>query len=218
MTNAGPISRSSQPRSEETKEQNPEVRPAQWHCQDCTMTDSALRAAFSANGAGRAARLLIPNVQAKRRSKGPLCLPLPQPLQDSPNGFQSHLGFPWGSTGEESTCNEGDLGSIPGLGRSSGEWKGHPLQYSGLENSTDCIVHGVAKSQTERLSLSKDKSDHIILNENLQRLSPVWRLQPPRYDTCDPLVLTWDNLSLSPPTPLHPSFRHTQGRLIFCTN
>ena len=52
---------------------------------------------------------------------------------------------------KESTCNEGDLGSIPGMGRSSGEGKGYPLQYSGLENSVDCIVHGVAKSQT-RLS------------------------------------------------------------------
>ena len=40
----------------------------------------------------------------------------------------------------------GDLGSIPGLGRSPGEGKGHPLKYSGLENSMDCIVHVVAKS------------------------------------------------------------------------
>ena len=56
-----------------------------------------------------------------------------------------------GSAGEESACNAGDLGSIPGLGRSPGEGKGSPLQYSGLENSMDCIVHGVAKSRT-RLS------------------------------------------------------------------
>ena len=40
------------------------------------------------------------------------------------------------------TCNAGALGSIPGLERSPGEGKGHPLQYSGLENSVDCIVHG----------------------------------------------------------------------------
>ena len=51
----------------------------------------------------------------------------------------------------DSTCNVGDLGSIPGLGRSPGEGKGYPLQYSGLENSMDCIVHGVTKSWT-RLS------------------------------------------------------------------
>ena len=58
------------------------------------------------------------------------------------------LGFPCGSTGKESACNIGDLGSIPGLGRYPGEGKGNPLQYSGLENSVDCIVHGVAKSWT----------------------------------------------------------------------
>ena len=50
--------------------------------------------------------------------------------------------------GKESACNAGDLGLIPGLGRSPGEGKGYPLQYSGLENSVDCTVCGVAKSQT----------------------------------------------------------------------
>ena len=59
------------------------------------------------------------------------------------------MGFPGGSAGKESACNAGGLGSIPGLRRSSGEGKGYPLQYSGLENSMDCIVHGVAKSQTQ---------------------------------------------------------------------
>ena len=58
-------------------------------------------------------------------------------------------GFPCGSAGKESTCNEGDLGSIPGLGRSPGEGKGYPLQYSGLENPMDYTVHGVAKSRTQ---------------------------------------------------------------------
>ena len=61
------------------------------------------------------------------------------------------LGFPCGSAGKESACSAGDMGSIPGLGRSPGEGKGYPLQCSGLENSMDCIVHGVAKSWT-RLS------------------------------------------------------------------
>ena len=61
------------------------------------------------------------------------------------------LGFPGGSAGKEPTCNAGDLGSIPRLGRSPGEGKGYPLQYSGLENSMDCIVNGVANSWT-RLS------------------------------------------------------------------
>ena len=47
---------------------------------------------------------------------------------------------------KESACNEGDLGSVPAMGRSPGEGKGYPFQYSGLENSMDCIVHGVSKS------------------------------------------------------------------------
>ena len=58
------------------------------------------------------------------------------------------LGFPCGSAGKESTCNAGDLGSIPGLGRCPGEGNNYPLHYSGLENSMDCIVHGVSKRQT----------------------------------------------------------------------
>ena len=59
------------------------------------------------------------------------------------------LGFLCGLAGKESTCNAGDLGLItPGLGRSPGEGKGYPLQYSGLEISMDCTVHGVAKSWT----------------------------------------------------------------------
>ena len=60
----------------------------------------------------------------------------------------SNLGFPCCSAGKESTCNVGDLGLIPGLGRSAGEGNSYPLQYSGLENSMDCIVLGVAKSWT----------------------------------------------------------------------
>ena len=58
------------------------------------------------------------------------------------------LGFPCGSAGEESARNMGDLGSIPGLGRSPEEGKGYPLQNSGLENFMDCIVPRVAKSWT----------------------------------------------------------------------
>ena len=50
------------------------------------------------------------------------------------------LGFHSGSAGKESACNARDLGSIPGLGRSPGEGKGYPLQYSGLENSMDCML------------------------------------------------------------------------------
>ena len=60
-----------------------------------------------------------------------------------------HWGLPCGSAGKESAHNAGDLGSIPGLGRSPGERKDYPLQYSGLENSMDGIVHGVTKSRTQ---------------------------------------------------------------------
>ena len=59
------------------------------------------------------------------------------------------LGFAFGSAGKEFACHEGDFGLIPGLGRSPRERKGYPLQYSGLENSMDGIVHGVAKSRTQ---------------------------------------------------------------------
>ena len=57
-------------------------------------------------------------------------------------------GFPDSLVGKESVCNTGDPVLIPGLERSPAEGKGYPLQYSGLENSIDCIVHGVTKSQT----------------------------------------------------------------------
>ena len=87
------------------------------------------------------------------------------------------LGFPSGSAGKKSACNVGDLGSIPGLGRSLGERKGYPLQYSGLENSMDCIVHGVAKSRT-RLSDFHFHKDFLALRHKNQRyklLGGMWQ-------------------------------------------
>ena len=69
------------------------------------------------------------------------------------------LGVPCGSAGKDSACSEGDLGSIPGLGRSPGEGKGSTLQYSDLENPMNCIVHGVAEwDRTEGLSFSVNYS------------------------------------------------------------
>ena len=60
------------------------------------------------------------------------------------------LGFPFGLAGKESTCNAGDLGLIPGLGRSPGEGEGYPLSsILAWEIPLDCIVHGVTKSQTQ---------------------------------------------------------------------
>ena len=63
------------------------------------------------------------------------------------------LCFPDGPAGKESACKAEDLGSIPGLGRCPGKEKGYPLKYSGLENSMNCLAHGVTESDmTERLS------------------------------------------------------------------
>ena len=76
----------------------------------------------------------------------------PPPSPPSPTGF---LG---GSAGKESTCNAGDLGSIPGLERSLREGKGYPLQYCVLENSMDCVVHRVTKSQED--SPGKEMATH----------------------------------------------------------
>ena len=91
-------------------------------------------------------------------------------IQGSDLAFRSLLlcispGFPCGSAGKESACNAGDLGSISGL--SSGEGKGYPLQYSGLDNSMDCIVHGIAKSQT-RLSDFHFHLNSIVASPNDQ--------------------------------------------------
>ena len=58
------------------------------------------------------------------------------------------LRQPGGSDSKESACSARDPGSVPGLGRTPGEGNGYPFQYSGLENSMDCRIHGVTKSQT----------------------------------------------------------------------
>ena len=74
-------------------------------------------------------------------------------------------GFPDSSVGKESTYNSGDAGSVPGSGRSSGEGIGYLLQYSGLENSMDCIDNGVTKSEI-RLSrfIKKKKKKYSCVN------------------------------------------------------
>ena len=68
-------------------------------------------------------------------------------------------GFHDSSVGKESACNTGDPGSIPGSGRFAGEGIGYSLQYSGLENSMDCVVHGVTKSRTWLSDLKKKDID-----------------------------------------------------------
>ena len=82
--------------------------------------------------------------------------------------------FPCGSAHKEFTCNAGDLGLIPGLRRSPREGKGYPLQYSGLENSSNSIVHGVAKSWTQlsdfRFSYRTDQLDLLAIQGTLKSL------------------------------------------------
>ena len=76
------------------------------------------------------------------------------------------MGFLCGPVGKES-CSTGELGLISGLERCPGEGKGYPLQYSGLENSMDCIVHRVAKSQTQM----SDFRFHFVTNEQMLRVN-----------------------------------------------
>ena len=73
--------------------------------------------------------------------------------------------FPGSSAAKESACNAGDPSSIPGLGRFTGEGRDYPLQYSGLENPIDCIIHGVTKSQTQLSDF------HLTFNKYLIPLS-----------------------------------------------
>ena len=74
-------------------------------------------------------------------------------------------GFPDSSAGKESACNAGDPGLISGSGRSPGEGIGYPLQFSGLENSMDCIVHGVAKSLTRLSDFHIHGAGMSVLNQ-----------------------------------------------------
>ena len=81
------------------------------------------------------------------------------------------LGFPHGSDGKESACYVGDLGSIPGLGISPGQGNSYPLQYSGLENRMNCIVHGVTKSWTELSDFHTTKYVSMPFSKNKKILS-----------------------------------------------
>ena len=83
--------------------------------------------------------------------------------------WASQMGLPGGSTGEESACNTGDMGSIPRLVRSPGEGNSYPLQYSGLENSMDCKVHGVTKSWTWLSNFHFTSGDHLPMQETDMR-------------------------------------------------
>ena len=84
---------------------------------------------------------------------------------------------------KESACNVEDLGSLPGLWKSPGEGKGYPLQCSGLENSMDCVVHGVARCQTQQRAFHFHLEDGFISWDILW----TWRIHP--YETIRSLIL-----------------------------
>ena len=84
------------------------------------------------------------------------------------------MGFPESSVGEEFACNAGDSGSIPGLGRSPGEGKVYPLQYPGLENSKDCIVHGVTNSWTRLNNFHLTQTGYPRDSHPLHRWFPIF--------------------------------------------
>ena len=114
------------------------------------------------------------------------------------------LGFPFGSAGKESTCNARDLGLIHGLGRSLGEGKRYPLQYSGLEISMNCIVHGVAKSWT----LLSDFHFHFHIQVKAQISA---QLQNSRGVNLRALA-TFPSFSM--PLPHSPSWAHIPHKLL----
>ena len=93
-----------------------------------------------------------------------------------------------GSAGKESACNVGDLGSILGLGKSPGEGKGYPLQYSGLENSMDCTVHGVTKSWTRLMTFpffsmtyqaTSESTPGLFFSNDFMRYSTILMIMTP---------------------------------------
>ena len=110
--------------------------------------------------------------------------------------YSCFLGFPGGSDGEESICSAGDLGSIPGLGRSPGGGQSNPLQYSGLENPMDrgawrAAILGVAKSQ---IGLRNQHNTQLFSNVLLVFTLP--QRESVRSITCP--------LPLEPPSHLPP--------------
>ena len=95
------------------------------------------------------------------------------------------LGFLRGLAGKESACNMGHWGSIPGLGRSPREGNDYPLQYSGLENSMDCIVHWVAKSQTWLSDFHFLSGEKFVISGDFLLMKYV---QTCRYVACQQLL------------------------------
>ena len=111
------------------------------------------------------------------------------------------IGFPGGSTGKESSCYMGDLGSIPELGRYPGEGKGYPLQYSALENSVDCSVQSLSHVRLFATPwITAHKASLSITNSwSSLRLTSIESVMPSIHLVlCDPVLFL-------PPIP--PSIR-----------
>ena len=93
----------------------------------------------------------------------------------------SGWGFPGGPVVKNMPANAGDLGSIPGLGRCPGEGNGYPLQYSGLENSMDCVVYGVSKVGHHWATFTSPHFNHRIAplpNNNQPKAKPCFLILP----------------------------------------
>ena len=106
--------------------------------------------------------------------------------------YFSRQGFPGGSADKESACKVGDLGSIPGVGRSAGEWNGYPLQYSGLENSIDCTVLGWQRVRHNWVIFTFFSLFSSLVSLEMipypqvpvPWLPWVWVVQPGKFSTC----------------------------------
>ena len=114
------------------------------------------------------------------------------------------LDFPDGSAGKESICNAGDLGLIPGLGRSPGEGNSDPLQYSGLEKSMDCIAHRVAKYINTYVYMYWYIHTHGDREKKWARQFNPNAFEDPILEACT--RLTWTSRSLS---AQHPPLKFT---------
>ena len=126
---------------------------------DCSLPGSSVQGILQARRLGWAAmpssRYHLPDPGIEPMSPASPALQADAPTAEPPGKpriiccFYPNKGSPGGSAGEESACKAGDPGSIPALGRSPGEGKGYPVQYSCLENPMNCIVHGIAKSRIQ---------------------------------------------------------------------
>ena len=130
--------------------------------------------------------------------------------------------LPWWPAGKESACNVADLGSTPGLGRSPGEGYSYPLQYSGLENSMDCIGSQRVRRDwaTFTFTLAQGRECSFLGHRGRER--QVYRLLPPgRRPLCDPIhihtIVCTEKTTLLPVLGLRSwpvAFRIRKGRTV----